>query len=173
MQTTSTVTRFDVRPIGPADRRGLERFYARLSRESLESRFHGCAPAIEGPAAAFFCGPDHGRREGFVAVAVTPDGRHEVIGHVSVEPARPGTAEIAIAVADAWQRHGIGRALVRAAIEWARRHGFSHLVATMRTTNGAIAGLVRSAGVPVSYGAPDGGVVDAVMDLEVALPLAA
>ena len=79
---------------------------------------------------------------------------------------------MAFAIGDAWQRHGIGRALLRAAIAWARRQGISQLVATMRITNGAIAGLVRSAGVPVRYGAPEGGVVDAFLDLA-ALPLAA
>ena len=172
MDATSTVTRFEVRPIGPADRPALERFYARLSRESREARFHGSAPAITGIAAAFFCGPDHRRREGLVAVA-TADGRSEVIGHVSLEPAGPETAEIAVVVADAWQRHGVGRALMRAAIEWARRNGFAHLIASMRTSNGAIAGLLRSAGLPVRFGPPDGGVMDAVLDVEVALPLAA
>ena len=108
-----------------------------------------------------------------MAVASAADGQTEVIGHVSLEPAGPDTAEIAVVVADAWQRHGVGRALVRAAIDWARRNGIAHLVASMRTTNGAIAGLVRGVGVPVRFGDPDGGVVDAVMDLEVALPLAA
>ena len=173
MDTSSTSTLFEIRPIGPADCPALERFYSGLSRESLEARFHGCAPALEGAAATFFCGPDHLRREGLVAVATGADGRPEIIGHVSLEPAGRGTAEIAVAVADAWQRHGIGRGLVRAAVAWGRRRGMSHLVASIRTTNGAMARLVRSAGIPVRYGAPDGGVADAVMDLEVAQPLAA
>ena len=173
MPATSTPARFEIRAIGPADRDALVRFYAGLSSEGREARFHGAAPTIAGAAAGFFCGPDHHRREGIVAEAIARDGRREIIGHVSLEPAGPETAEVAVVVADAWQHHGVGRALVRAAIEWARRNGFAHLIASMRTSNGAIAGLVRCVGVPVRFGPPDGGVIDAVMDLEVGLPLAA
>jgi len=173
MSGTRSPVRFEVRPIGPADRPALERFYAGLSPESREARFHGAAPGICGTAGAFFCGPDHVHREGIVAVAIDRAGAEEIIGHACLEPAGPATEEIAIAVADAWQRHGIGRELTQTAIRWARRRGVERLVASMQTSNGAIAGLVHSLDLPVRFGPPECGVVDAVIDLGVGLPHAA
>jgi GNAT superfamily N-acetyltransferase len=72
-----------------------------------------------------------------------------------------------VAVGDAWQRHGVGRALAQASIEWGRRWGFERLVASMQTANPAIAGLVRSLGVPVRFGKPESGEVDAFIELGV------
>lgn len=162
-----------LRPIVPGDRDALARFYSSLSPESREARFHGAAPAIGDRAAAFFCGSDHVCREGIVAEAVGPDGRPEIVGHLLLEPAGPGTVEMAIAVADAWQHRGIGRAMLLEAVDWARAHGVDRLTASMRLTNVAVIGLVRSLGLPVRFGAADAGVIEATVELGVAIPHAA
>jgi acetyltransferase len=173
MNRTPRRARFEIRPVDPSDCDALMGFYAGLSEDSREARFHGRGPSLAGSTATFFCGPDHQHREGLVAEVVGPDDGREIIGHADLEPAGPGTAEIAVAVADAWQRHGVGRALARASIDWARRCGFERLVASMQIANPAIAGLVRSLGVPVRFGMPDGGVVDAVIELGAIRPRAA
>jgi GNAT superfamily N-acetyltransferase len=173
MNSTATAPPYSLRPIGPGDRTALARFYASLSPESREARFHGAAPSIGGDAAAFFCGSDHVHREGIVAEAIGSDGRLEIVGHLLLEPAGCGMVEMAIAVAEAWQRRGIGRAMLLAAIDWARHHGVERLTASMRVTNLAVIGLVRSLGLPIRFGAADAGVVDATIDLPVALPRAA
>ena len=163
MSISGTTTR--IRPIEDADRDGLTAFYAALSADSREARFHGAASGIGGGAARYLCGPDHDHREGLVAEVTDSAGRPTIIGHVCIEPTRAGEAEMAIAVADAWQRHGIGRRLLVEAIIWARAHGFVRLVASVRLGNSAIVGLVRSMDRTITMGDCDGGVIDAVIDL--------
>ena len=106
------------------------------------------------PVARYLCGPDHDHREGIVAEATDADGSVVIIGHVCIEPTCPDSAEMAIAVADAWQRHGVGRAMLAEAIVWARRHGLTRLVASMRWGNSAILGLIGSVGCPSPSGNP-------------------
>jgi GNAT superfamily N-acetyltransferase len=173
MTQSSAVTSFQVRPIAPLDRDALARFYLDLSEDSQEARFLGAAHGIGDTTARFFCGPDHEHREGIVAEVIGADGRRTIVGHLCLEPVGPGDAEMAIAVADAWHQRGLGRALLAQAVGWARAHGFERLSASMRCSNVAMIGLIRSMGRPVTFGAGDGGVVDAVIDVRDALPSAA
>jgi GNAT superfamily N-acetyltransferase len=154
-----------VRPIAAGDRDGLMRFYAGLSPNSLEARFLGATPGIPEATARFFCGPDHEHREGLVAEAIDASGRRRIVGHLCLEPSANDRVEMALAVADAWRRRGIGRDLLDAAITWTRAHGITGLDASMRWSNGAILGLVRSTGLPVRFGAVDGGIIDLTLDL--------
>jgi acetyltransferase len=165
MTSPTTVAAARIRPIDDADRDGLTAFYAALSPDSLEARFHGAASGIGGRAARYLCGPDHDHREGLVAEVIDGSGRPIIIGHVCIEPTRAGEAEMAIAVADAWQRHGIGRRLLADSIVWASAHGFVQLVASVRLGNSAILGLIGSMDRSVTIGDCDGGVVDVMIDL--------
>ncbi len=165
MTSAPATSTYRIRVITDDDREALTRFYAALSPESFEARFHGAAAGIGAPIARYLCGPDHDHREGIVAETTEADGGVVIIGHVCIEPSCPDSAEMAIAVADAWQRHGVGRAMLVEAITWARGHGLTKLVASMRWGNGAILGLIESMGRPVTFGDSDGGVVDAIVDL--------
>ena len=80
---------------------------------------------------------------------------------------------MAIAIADGWQHHGLGRAMLARAIAWARGHGVTELSASIRWSNGAMIGLIRSLGLPVTFVDRDGGVMDAIVDLRVPMPHAA
>ena len=164
---------YRIREIAPDDRDALLRFYDGLSPESRQARFHGAAPQVGAPAVAYFCGPDHAHREGLVAEALDEGGRTTIIGHICLEPLGPGTAEMAIAVADGWQRRGVGRALLAAAASWARAHGIETLSASMLWGNASVLALVRSMGRPVTFGASDGGTVEALVRIGDALPSAA
>ena len=96
-----------------------------------------------------------------------------IVGHLSLEPSGAHEVEVAVAVADAWQRHGIGRRLLLAALSWAERHGIERLRASMLSTNVAILGLLRSMGRAVTLSMPGAGVVDATIDLPMVLRPAA
>ena len=172
MTIAGRISGFRVRAIGPDDRDALAGFYAGLSPESRHARFHGAAAVVAPSVAAYFCGPDHDHREGLVAESVDI-GRIEIIGHVCIEPVAPGVAEMAIAVADSWQHRGVGRALLAAAIEWARANGFETLSASMLCGNAAILGLVRSIGCPIAYAPAADGTVDVLIRIGAALPSAA
>jgi GNAT superfamily N-acetyltransferase len=166
--------RIRIRPIRPDDRAALGVFYESLSPDSLNRRFHGACHGIGDRAASVFCGPDHEHREGLVALVGT-DGTAgpRIVGHLCLEPSEPGELEMAIAVADDFQRQGIGRALLTAAIAWARQHGIGRLRASMRWGNGAIISLVRSAGAPVTWQTRSGGGLEAIMEVGTATSTAA
>jgi acetyltransferase len=163
-----------VRAIAPADDEPLRRFYADLSDESRALRFLGPTPCL-GPALAnAFCRADHEHREGFVAVLQDSRGPQRIVGHLCVEPFEGGeTAEVAVAVADAMQRQGIGRRLLEAGVAWARAAGVRRLVATAYVSNTAILRLVRSVGLPVRVEAAGCGTCRLTMDVGIHLPAAA
>ncbi len=163
-----------IRPITTADRDGLTTFYAGLSDDSRQTRFHGVSHGISARAATTFCGPDHEHREGFVAVASDrPADPPTIVGHLCLEPAGAGGVEMAVAVSDPRQGAGIGRALLDAAIAWARHHAVGSLQASMLTTNSAIVGLLRSPGLPLRFSKTAAGVVTATLELAPAVPTAA
>ena len=170
--TTTPVT-FTVRPIEARDQAELVRFYADLSDDSREARFHGAVRGIGQGLASAFCHPDHEHREGVVARGGRRSGPAGLIGHVCLEPTARGEIEMAIAVADRWQRRGVGGAMLRAAIAWAQDRGTDRLVATIRCGSGAVIGLVRSLGLPAVVGASADGAIELRIDLRpAALPAA-
>jgi len=174
MVTPATPTTIRIRPIEPADRDALLRFYEALSEESLSLRFHGASKGIADRAARLFCGPDHEHREGLVAVLEEPgDTALTIVGHLCLEPSGPDEVEMAVAVADAWQHNGIGRRLLAAAMSWAACHGIDRLRASMLSTNLAILGLVRSMGRAVTLTMPSAGVMEATIDVPNAIGAAA
>jgi acetyltransferase len=174
MVTLAAQQSIRIRPIEPGDRDALGRFYAALSADSLSLRFLGASNGIADRVARFFCGPDHEHREGLVAVLDDPGApAPTIVGHLCLEPSAAHEVEMAVAVADAWQRHGIGRRLLVAAMAWAELHEVDRLRASMLSTNVAILGLLRSMGRVVTLTMPGAGVVDATIDLSNALRPAA
>ena len=161
-----------IRPIHADDVEPLEHFYASLSPDALDARFHGGTRGIGGRAARTFCGPDHVHREGLVAVTRSGE-REEIVGHICLEPAGDHEVEMAVAVADAWQHHGIGRALLAAAIDWAAAHGFARVSGAIRWSNPAILALVRACGRPVRIITDAEGETQALIDIRPEFPAAA
>ncbi len=162
-----------IRRTKPSDSEALERFYAGLSEESRRRRFCGTSSGISHRESTTFCTPDHAHREGFVAVHDADTGAPEIIGHLCLEPVDAITAEVAIAVADAYQRHGIGRRLIEAGIDWARSAGLQRLTATMLVTNGPIQRLLSSIGLPWTARAEGLDITVLTMDLSEPLQAAA
>jgi acetyltransferase len=164
--TVSPMPTVEIRPIRPSDGDELQRFYADLSPESRHARFHGCSRGIGEGLAGFFCGPDHEHREGFAAVIHEPhDGSPRIVGHLCLEPTETQDLEMAVAVADAWQRQGIARELLATAIDWSRRHGAPRLRASMLTSNPGIDALLRSTGLPIARSVAGAGVIEASLEL--------
>jgi RimJ/RimL family protein N-acetyltransferase len=139
------VRRVSIRPIDEFDRSDLFDFYARLSPESSRRRFLSCSrPPIADLvrlAAA----------DGLVAVLAAPgasDG--QIVGHAAICRDGAGSAEIAFAVDDELQGRGIGRALVAASVEVARRTGLTRLRAATFPENRAMRRLMIDAGCRVA-----------------------
>lgn len=162
-----------IRPIRTDDREELSRFYTGLSAESRYARFHAVSRGIGEEAAGLLCGPDHEHREGFIAEIVDADvDGFGIVGHLCLEPGEAGL-EMAIAVADGWQRRGVGRSLLNAAVDWAANHDIGRLQASMLSTNSAILGLIASLECPIRVSPPSGGVALVTIDVAGALPKAA
>ena len=155
-----------IRPIRPTDADKLERFYAELSSESRRLRFFSLSPGVSPRQSAGFCTTDHEHREGFVAVVGRGSAsRERIVGHLCMEPDDGRCVEVAIAVADAYQHHGIGRRLMTAGIEWARQEGFATLRASIFASNPAIDRLLIGTGLPTHLGDVGAGTAEILVDL--------
>jgi acetyltransferase len=138
-----------VRALRPSDRTIYERAVVDLSPRSRYLRF--LAP-IQRPSEKLLDQMTHVDGEQHVAfVALTPDEK-TALGVVRYVRDRddPTRAEVAIAVADGWQRLGMGRELMRQTAEHARRSGVRVLLGTTLSENGEAARLLSASGFSVA-----------------------
>jgi RimJ/RimL family protein N-acetyltransferase len=138
------VRRVSIRPIDEFDRSALFDFYARLSPESMRRRFLSYALPTATDLDRLAIG------EGLVGILGAPgasDGA--IVAHAVICPDGHGAAEVAFAVADELQGHGIGRALVIATVDQARRGGLTRLTASTLPENRAMRRLIIDAGCRV------------------------
>jgi acetyltransferase len=148
-----------IRPIEASDAGDLSDFYAALSDESRRRRFLGTLRGITHAQASAFAGVDHGVSDGFVAVvneAGPDDGR--IVGHVCLFPDGERENEVAVAVADAFQGRGIGRQLMTAAVDSARRRHVPALTLSLFADNAVMRRLALGAGLPCRALPPNCGV---------------
>lgn len=152
-----------IRPIERSDAPGLSDFYAHLSRESRRRRFLGPAPALA---------PDLLRRfttegEGLVGVLFEHGSRDgAIVAHASVQPVAEGEAEIAFAVADELQGRGLGRTLMREALDLARARGHHRVTATLLAENAPMRRLILGAGRPLVADDLEAGVEEITVGLD-------
>jgi|SRR5581483_1204482 len=135
----------EVRPVQADDVDRVRRLFERLSPESIYRRFFTLFPAPPPSVLQHLTVVDHGDHE---ALAVL-DG-NEIVALASWD--RPthaaDEAEIAVLVEDAWQHHGLGRALVRMLTGEATRHGIHVLKATVLADNHPARRLATTVGHP-------------------------
>jgi acetyltransferase len=160
-----------IRPIEPADAAGLRAFYGALSPDSRRLRFLSAATRLGDAQLEAFCGPDHEHREGLVAVAAEPQGTERIVAHLCLEPTAPGEVEIAIAVADEFQRHGVGVALVEEAARWARAHGTRTIRAWCAVDNVGIRRLLAHLHRPMSSDRAGAGSAEIAVDMTRSAPI--
>ena len=132
-----------VRPIRPEDA-GLEkRFFEGLSEKSRYQRFLNQMAQLPPQLLARFTQLDFGREMALVALA--PGG--EFIGVARYSPNADGSsAEFALTVADAWQRRGLGRALLEKLVACARAAGYAALDGTILNVNNEMLELAARLG---------------------------
>lgn len=139
----------DVRPLQPADREGLAAAVRRLSPETRYLRFASPKPQLTKRELDFLLDVDHHHHEAIVAADPTT-GRWIAVARYVAVPGERGVVEIAATVADDWQGHGVGPALLARLAERAREEGHSALRATVLATNRrSIAMLLRAGFAPL------------------------
>jgi RimJ/RimL family protein N-acetyltransferase len=121
-RTAGDGRRWTLRPARPTDASALSRLFAAVR---AEGRWLVTSPSVVSePSEAFFIGEMIRDGDGLVLVA---EAGGDMIGNVlvslerNVASAHIGT--LSICVADEWRDVGIGSALVRAAVDWARERG--------------------------------------------------
>jgi acetyltransferase len=139
-----------IRPILPRDT-GLQRaFFRRLSAESRYHRFMSMVKDVPEALIERLARVDGVRHLALLA-AVIEDSREMMIGEARyvVDNEDATTCELAIAVADDWQRRGIGRALLDRLQRQAAASGIRRMVAESLIGNRAMMSLARSTGFAV------------------------
>jgi RimJ/RimL family protein N-acetyltransferase len=150
-----------VRPVQPDDADELQEAFALLSEQSRYQRFHTGTPELTDRVARFFADIDHSDHEALIAI----DGSSDIVGVARFirYRASPHEADLAITVADDWQRMGLGTSLLRLLTARARSEGIGRFTMEMLVDNAGILALVRGAGGVVEP--PDGSVVRGHIDL--------
>jgi RimJ/RimL family protein N-acetyltransferase len=123
----------------PSDGEALLRLWFRLSPETIRRRFFSPLRRPEQARPERLLDVDHRDREAVVALV-----DDEIVG-VARYARRPGSdsAEIAVVVADAWQRRGIATRMLAALAARARCEGVRRFTATAQGDNRAVVGLLR------------------------------
>jgi RimJ/RimL family protein N-acetyltransferase len=147
-ETLRDGTRVAIRALQPGDRAGLEAAVARTSPESLYYRFLGPKRCFSDAEVARFMDVDFVSNVALVAVA-DEGGQSVIIGGARYAVVRPGTAEVAFCLVDRFQGKGLGTALLRHLIAWARRSGLKELVAEVLADNRPMLRVFESCGLHI------------------------
>ena len=128
-----------MRPIEAADGDRLTRLLARMSPESRRLRFFGPVNRLSARELEHFVNVNHYCREALVAIR-----NDEIVGVARYDSiCGADDAEMAVAIEDDWQRHGLGRQLVRRLACIAAARNYHALTAMILPDNRAALGLVH------------------------------
>ncbi|MGP4111843.1 GNAT family N-acetyltransferase [Streptomyces sp. 4N509B] len=129
-----------LRDASPADLDAARALHQRCSPTSLNQRYVGGHREADS-----YLGHLLHHRHGHTLAAHTPTGELVGLAHLLWDTADDDAAEIALLVADAWQRRGVGTALLAHLLRLADEAGFATLHALAHTPNPALARSLRSA----------------------------
>ncbi|WP_377267305.1 GNAT family N-acetyltransferase [Peterkaempfera sp. SMS 1(5)a] len=140
-----------VRRAGPDDHRAALELHRRCSPETLRRRYHGPVDDAD-RYLAHLLEPRHGQT---LAVELA-DGRLAALAHLMWDG---DSAEVALLVEDAWQRHGLGLELLRRTAVLAAEAGVDSVYAVTHASNTAMVAAMRRLEVPLDYQVEDGTLV--------------
>jgi acetate---CoA ligase (ADP-forming) len=132
-----------VRPVCGDDLPAVRAFLAGLSEESRWFRFFSAAINVERAAAAAV------DAQGGLSLIVLTGADGRVIGQGSFVPLGAGRAELAFAIADGWQEHGIATILLAHLADAAASAGIHTFRASVLVSNHRMIGVFRDSGYPV------------------------
>ena len=134
-----------IRPIQPDDKALLAEGFRRLSQRSRERRFLTPATDLSAEDLIYLTEVDHRRHEALVAIA-PDDGRFIGVAHYVQVPGEREVAEVAVVVADDWQRRGVATALLMALSSRARENGVLRYRAYVSSDNEVVIDALGRAG---------------------------
>jgi acetyl coenzyme A synthetase (ADP forming)-like protein len=142
-----------VRPVSGEDRPAIEEFLHKLSPRSIGFRFFGQVDL--GWAAEWSTDVDYADR---YALLATTGHDQEVIAHGAYVRTGPQSAEVAFAVADEWQEHGIATIMLAHLASAAQERGIELFTAEVLPANHHMIGVFRDSGYAVELHSADGAV---------------
>jgi GNAT superfamily N-acetyltransferase len=159
-----------IRPVRRRDADALQAYFRGLSGETRYRRFLGAMAELTGRQLALLTemdGPDALALLAFVEIG----GTSCLIGE-AVLVSVPGSSrsEMALSVGDAWQRKGVGSALVRDLECRARIGGARYLYGDVLRTNIAMKNLARKAGFALRSPFTDARLIEIGKDLSMTAP---
>ena len=138
-------TRISLRQLRAEDRAAFAALFARLTPQSRYQRFLSPKHELTPRELTYFTDIDHITHEAIAAVDRCDDSIVGVARYVR-DAGQADVAEVAIEVADAFQRKGIGTALARVTIQHAHANGLRRLTATTLWENRAARRLLHQQG---------------------------
>lgn len=146
-------TPWTLRPIRPEDAEALQRFVRGLSTETRYMRFISTLRELPPHLLARYTQIDYDREVALIATVSQANPAHRNFPHETLiglahflRNADDNGAEYALVIADAWQRRGLGPALMRALVAAAREQSLDHLEGQVLATNKAMLGLMQRLG---------------------------
>lgn len=146
-----------VRPLSQHDEDAEQAFFGALSAASRFRRFH---VGLRELPPAMLHAMTHIDQQRHVALVAEYD-RNIVADARYVRLADSGDADFAVAVADEWQRQGLGRLLVERLLQHAREHGVRRLVGDVLWDNRPMIAMVRELGGQLGGATHSAGVLQA------------
>jgi long-chain acyl-CoA synthetase len=140
--------RATIRPIRQDDAPHTAAFIDGLSAQSKHTLFLGGIARLDDAALRRLCDPDQTQDMAYVAVTgpAAPGGERQIGVCRYAGSGTAEGAEISVAVADDWQRQGLGRRLLQRLIEHARSSGVRRLYSMDAAGNEAMRRLARELG---------------------------
>ncbi len=157
-----------IRPIRPDDGPRLAEGLRQLSPESRRRRFLYSKGSFSPKELDYFTHCDGVDHLALVVVEIGPDGiecQFAAVARCMRDAAHADLAEVAIAVADYWQQHGVGEVLIQALAKSAWEAGIRCWSAILFTDNIAMRKLLELVGTKQSERSEDAGVVGLVYQL--------
>jgi RimJ/RimL family protein N-acetyltransferase len=152
-----------IRPIEPDDVAELKRGFEHLGALSRYRRFLAPIDRLSPAQLNFLTHVDHRSHEAIVA-ADALSGEGVGIARYRRDPEDPTRAEVAVVVADDWQRRGVGTALLERLRERGRANGLERFTARLLVGNKGGRALIERFGVTEEQ-YREGGLIDVTAHL--------
>jgi RimJ/RimL family protein N-acetyltransferase len=154
-----------VRPAGPQDSGSIQAYIHGLSPASRHHRFLGSLNELS-PAQLHRMTRTDDRSEGTLIAEIAVEGGSTMIGEAryAVAPDRLG-CEIAVSVAEAWRRQGLGTQLLANLARRAKNLRVRYLIGDVSRSNEAMKALARKTGFDLSAPIADARLVRITKDL--------
>ncbi|MEH2511838.1 RimJ/RimL family protein N-acetyltransferase [Nitrobacteraceae bacterium AZCC 1564] len=141
----------EIRALRPDDRADMLAAIDRTSAQSRQRRFFAPKRGFSDAEISFFMNVDFVNHVALVAL-INRDGRSEIVGGGRYVIVKPGQAEVAFVVVDAYQGQGLGKILMHHLVQWAHDGGLKELVAEVLPENQAMRRVLSNAGFVPSRG---------------------